>query len=175
MNAQARSQLKAKFEALSALEDGWFEGRGLAPDKTQLSLIEAMFVAHYPDLRLPMIVPTPEGNLLLEWDAPGSPSVGLEITVWRAESRLRAEFEVLAPDRNYIAAKFNLKTERDWRAFFDFLAAHVSSGESSDVVASASSFKRNGPPGSVGFQPCSNARVMASATCEGTTATLVSA
>ena len=130
MDEQLRAQLKAKFEALMALENGWFEGRGLAPDKTQLALIARKFVAHYPeDLSLPMIVPTPEGNLLFEWDAPGSPSVDLEIAVGRIESRLTAYFEALAPDRNYISVKFRLKTEHNWRAFFDFLAVHVGSNE----------------------------------------------
>ncbi len=118
---QPRPALTAKFEALAALENGWFEGRGLAPDKTQLAFVAEKWSDNYPgNLPLPFVAPTPEGNLLFEWDAPGSPSVDLEL------ASLTAEFHALAPDSSDIERDFKLKSDDDWRAFFDFLSENVS-------------------------------------------------
>ena len=78
MNAPAlvdvRPALLAKFEKLAALENGWFDGNGLAPDKAQLAVVARQFSDGYAATTLPFIAPTPEGNLLFEWHLPGSPS-----------------------------------------------------------------------------------------------------
>lgn len=115
-----RQQLIAKFDRLFALENGWYEGRGVAFDKAQLTFVAVKLSAGYPDLTPPLITPTPEGNLLFEWDVPGSPSVDLEL------ASLRAEFHALTPDGSDIERDFTLKTDDDWREFFGFLVEHVS-------------------------------------------------
>ena len=116
LSHQLSYQLSAKFGALAALENGWLEGQGLAPDKSQLALVEEKFVADYPEnLGFPFIVPTPEGNLLFEWDAPGSPSVDLEL------ASMNAQFHAFAPDGSDIESEFTLSTETEWNDFFAFL------------------------------------------------------
>lgn len=60
--------LAAQIEELAVLEDGWFEGRGKAPEKEQLAWAADQLVATFPeDLPFPHVGPTPEGGLFLEW------------------------------------------------------------------------------------------------------------
>ena len=60
--------LAAKIEDLAALQDGWFDGQGKAPDKDQLAWATDRLVASFPEiLPFPHIGPTPEGGLFMEW------------------------------------------------------------------------------------------------------------
>lgn len=60
--------LAAQIEELAALQDGWLEGQGKAPDKDQLAWATDRLVSSFPeDLPFPHIGPTPEGGLFLEW------------------------------------------------------------------------------------------------------------
>src|SRR5437762_1463515 len=71
-------QIAARLGEIAGLDDGWLDGQGVAPDKAKMRQIYQRLVGHYPEmLPLPSIVPTPEGNLLLEWDVAGSPSIDL--------------------------------------------------------------------------------------------------
>ncbi len=115
-----RQRLIARFDRLFALEDGWCEGHGVALDKTRLTFVAEKWGADYSDLIPPFITPTPEGNLLFEWDMTGSPSVDLEL------ASLRAEFHMLAPDGSDVERDFTLNTDDDWREFFGFLVENVS-------------------------------------------------
>ena len=69
----------ARLDEIAMLNDGWLEGRGLAPSKDGLAWMSEAFAKHYPDeLPLPCVYPTPEGDLQMEW-ALGSAEVSLEI------------------------------------------------------------------------------------------------
>lgn len=120
LGIQTHSQLASKFESLMTLNDGWLDGQGLAPDKNQLAGVAEKFLEFYPEtLALPFIAPTPEGNLLLEWDILGSPSVDLEL------SSLSAEFHAFQPDGSDLERDFSLKTKEDWKEFFAFLHSNL--------------------------------------------------
>ena len=57
-----------RIQELSQLSHGWHDGDGLAPDHVALEKLERTFNERY-DKRLvePLLYPTPEGNVLLEW------------------------------------------------------------------------------------------------------------
>jgi len=135
---QPNYQLSARFESLSTLANGWLEGEGLAPDKVKLSEVAENLIEHYPEeLPLPAIAPTPEGNLLLEWDAPGDPSVDLQL------DSLRAFFHALPPSGAEIERTFSLSSGDEWQALYAFLCRTLERAphEPRDGTSSA------GPPG----------------------------
>lgn len=120
LEIQPDYQLSARFDALLALADGWLDGKGIAPDKTKLTEIAEKMVGHYPEqLPLPAIVPTPEGNLLLEWDAPGDPSVDLHL------NSMQAAFHAIQPDETETEHEIPLTTEASWSEFFSFLSERL--------------------------------------------------
>jgi hypothetical protein len=110
-------QLSGRFDALSALHDGWLDGKGLAPDKQKLREVCARMATDYPQhIALPAIVPTPEGNLLFEWTLPGDPSVDLHLDT------MRAAFHAFQPAESEIERDFLLTSNHAWNQFFDFLS-----------------------------------------------------
>ena len=116
LEVQANYQLVSRFDSLTTMEKGWFEGNGIAPEKEPLMAVAERFVGNYPEtLPLPAIVPTQEGNLLFEWDVPGSPSVDLEL------ASMRADFHAFLPGGGDLEQDFSLTTDEDWKAFFTFL------------------------------------------------------
>ncbi len=59
----------ARLDELRLLKRGWLDGKGEALDRDALAWLEEMMTLYYPDeLPSPYIYPTPEGNLLLEWE-----------------------------------------------------------------------------------------------------------
>jgi hypothetical protein len=102
------------------LQDGWFDGAGLAPNKEQLSIVAEEMVSGFPEhLTLPAVVPTPEGNLLLEWNVSGSPSVDIDL------ASLKAEFHAFTHDDGEIEKTFDLSVSEQWKVFFNFLESNV--------------------------------------------------
>ncbi len=117
---QPNYQLSFAFDSLSELQDGWFDGEGLAPKKEQLSAVAEEIVAGFPEhLALPAVVPTPEGNLLLEWNVSGSPSIDIDL------ESLTAEFHAFTPDEGEIEKAFDLSATEQWKSFFNFLESNV--------------------------------------------------
>ncbi|MBI3130539.1 MAG: hypothetical protein HYZ13_04210 [Acidobacteria bacterium] len=115
-------QLASRFDELTALEDGWFDGKGSAPIKANLLIVTATMANHYPErLPVPAIVPTPEGNLLFEWNLPGDPSVDVDL------SAMRGYFHSFGADQREVEQDFNLGNENDWKGLFDFLQHHLGS------------------------------------------------
>jgi hypothetical protein len=77
-------------------------------------------IGRYPEaLPLPAIIPTPEGNLLFEWNAVGEPSVDVRLSDWKGE------FHAFRPDEGDIERDFNFSIEADWNAFFEFLSLNL--------------------------------------------------
>jgi hypothetical protein len=112
--------LASQIEALAALEDGWFEGHGTAPEKEQLAWAADQLIATFPeDVPFPHVGPTPEGGLFLEWiqDA------------WRISA------EILLPDHNCELqatntatgetsdAELNLDEADAWATLYGFVRA----------------------------------------------------
>jgi hypothetical protein len=122
LEVQPDYELAARFEALRALEDEWHDGQGLAPDKEKLDQISSQMIGHYPEkLPLPAIVPTPQGDLLLEWDAPGQPSVDMRL------SDLKAQFHAFQQDLGDIERQFDLSVGAEWARLFGFLVERIAS------------------------------------------------
>jgi len=116
------SQLVTLFDELAQLEDGWYEGQGIAPDKNKLESVAQKFIDFYPEnLPLPAIVPTQDGNILLEWDAEGDPSTDIDL------GDMRASFHIFGTIGEDVEADFVLSTENGFESFFAFLSAHIQS------------------------------------------------
>lgn len=86
LEIQPDYQMAARFDKFAEMADGWYEGRGVAPDKTRLEIVAKRLIGHYPEnLPLPSIFPTQEGNLLFEWNVPGHPSLDLDLKSLKGE------------------------------------------------------------------------------------------
>ncbi|MDF7759044.1 hypothetical protein PU683_05800 [Kosakonia cowanii] len=69
----------ARIEELSILENGWLDGKGLAPEREFLKWLSDCFSTAYDEsLPWPYLFPTPEGGVLAEWDLANN-DVSLEI------------------------------------------------------------------------------------------------
>lgn len=117
---QPNYQLAARFEALSNLNDGWLDGGAVAPDKEKLLLVADRVVRLFPDhLPPPVVVPTPDGNLLFEWDGKGEPSLDVRLR------DMNAEFHAFTSGAAEVEASFLLSEENAWQQFFAFLDEHL--------------------------------------------------
>ena len=75
----------------------------------------------YPEhLPLPTIVPTQDGNLLLEWDTEGDPSTDIDL------GSMKASFHAFGPRGEYVEADFDLSAD-SFETFFAFLFDHIQS------------------------------------------------
>lgn len=120
ISLQLNHELANKMENLAALTDGWYDGVGKAPDPKALSELARMLVRHYLlRLKLPMVVPTQDGNILLEWNGAGEPSVDIDLAT------MNAAFQQFAPDGSDVEADFSLNTDEDWRKFMLYLSDHI--------------------------------------------------
>jgi hypothetical protein len=90
-------ELVGGIEALLELQDGWLEGGGKAPDPERLSWLMNEMVRAFPaDLEYPAVVPTEDGNVVLEWIRPHA----------------RIELEVNFADEQLELYATNLKTDQ---------------------------------------------------------------
>jgi hypothetical protein len=122
LEIQQDYQLAARLEELAALNDGWYDKKGKAPAKEKLARLASHLLGHYPEsLALPAIVPTPEGNLLLEWDAEGDPSVDLDLDT------LTASYHAFGMNGGELEREFDLSSEAAWAGFYEFLQANIES------------------------------------------------
>jgi hypothetical protein len=122
LEIQQDYQLAAKLDELAALSDGWYDKKGKAPAKVKLTWLASHLLGHYPEsLALPAIVPTPEGNILLEWDAEGDPSVDLDLDT------LTASYHAFGMNGGELEQEFDLNNEAAWAGFYEFLQANIES------------------------------------------------
>jgi len=108
--------IAARMDELAQLQAGWFEGQGVALDAEKMAIVADKLVAEYPErLILPSIVPTQDGNLLLEWLADGTPSLDIFL------DNFQASFHAFGPNGDDIERDFNLAGAADWQSLFSFL------------------------------------------------------
>jgi hypothetical protein len=120
LEIQLNATLSAKFDELAELADGWHDGTGKAPNKEKLIQVAEKLVAQYPEaLPLPVIVPTHEGNLLLEWNTARAPSVDIALEA------MRADFHSFGDSGLEIEEEFSLISDSAWDRFFSFLNANL--------------------------------------------------
>lgn len=111
--------ISARFDEISLLENGWFEGDGLAPDADRLSPVSEKLIADYPDkLPIPLIVPKQDGNLLLEWKVEGDPSLDIDLT------NLQASYHAFGANDEDMERDFDLDTV-GWQSLFAFLNDNI--------------------------------------------------
>lgn len=112
--------IATRMDELAQIQDGWFEGRGVALDVDKLAIVADRLVADYPEkAKLPTVVPTQDGNLLLEWTADGSPSLDVRL------DNLQASFHAFGPNGNDIERDFDLASTTDWQSLFVFLSDNI--------------------------------------------------
>lgn len=119
LEVQKDFHLAARFDELRSLESGWHDGAGIAPNKEALDQIADRLVGHFPEsLPLPAIVPTPEGNLLLEWNSPGDPSLDISL------ADMTAEFHAFREETD-VEESFALASPDEWKRLFAALAKNI--------------------------------------------------
>jgi len=112
--------LATQFDDLAQLEAGWHNGSGKAPEHGKLKIIAQKLIDFYPEqLLLPTIVPTQDGNLLLEWDAEGDPSVDINLET------MRASFHAFGSQDADREDDFDLGEDAGFPPFIAFLSQHV--------------------------------------------------
>ncbi|MDR1109648.1 MAG: hypothetical protein LBP92_02870 [Deltaproteobacteria bacterium] len=115
-------KLTTIFEDLAQLNDGWCNGEGLALNNINLQSIANIFIENFPEfLPLPLISPTYDGNLLLEWNIKGFPSIDINISLKNACYQAFG----LNNEDDLFEAEFNLNTQIDITNFFNFLSKHI--------------------------------------------------
>jgi hypothetical protein len=120
IDVQPKIYLATRLEAMSLMADGWYDGKGSAPDKDKLAAIAGTLIGAYPEhLPLPLIAPTPEGNLLLEWNLPGDPSIDLDL------QSMSAAFHALSAGGDEVEQTFVLDHPEKWQHLFVFLSKQL--------------------------------------------------
>ena len=66
---ERRKVISDRLESLSEVEDGWYEGRGVALDRAGLLWLDQRMADHYvaTDLPLPFLCPSLPGGVIGEW------------------------------------------------------------------------------------------------------------
>jgi len=100
---------------ISCLEDGWFDGRGMAPDADALKRIHEKLRSISGSVPPPQIIPKPDGNLLLEWQAEGYPSLDIDLAT------LLANFHAFGVNDEDIERDFHIDDNDGWY----FLSEHI--------------------------------------------------
>lgn len=110
------------LEELMSLEDGWHDGEGKAADKSHLAWATESLVKSYPeDLPFPLVAPTAEGGVFLEWiQKPWRVSAEILLPTHRCE--LQA---VNVITRQTEDSELDLDHAASWPALFDFVRKHA--------------------------------------------------
>jgi len=125
---RTNEDLLRRTKVLAELRDGWYDGAGKAPDPNSYAHFTTMLLQHYPfSLPTPALIPTQEGNLLLEWKGLGEPTVDIDLTT------MRAMFQGTNKDDTEVDASFELRDDDDWRMFMVFLDEQLGNGRVADA------------------------------------------
>ncbi len=116
------SLIGSRLVALFALTDGWNGNHSLGPDSGRNDLFFSALMSYPEDLSPPYLFPTNDGNVLLEWDIGGSPT----LEVLRDEQKAIFHREVKGGS---FEALFPLDTVRNIATLFTFLKGACSTGQ----------------------------------------------
>jgi len=112
--------LVGRLLELGRLKNGWYEGRGIAPNAIRLITLAQKLADSYPEhLPFPVISPKQDGNLLLEWDADGDPSLDIEL------ASMLASFHAFGLNGEDIERDFRLGASGEFESFLTFLSEQV--------------------------------------------------
>jgi hypothetical protein len=108
----------ARMEELAELQDGWLDGKGLAPERSALDWLARSFEMNFdPDLPLPYLYPTAEGGIQAEWSV-ANWEVTLEINLQQKS----AEYQALQLRTGHCdECVLNLDERADWQQLNEHL------------------------------------------------------
>jgi hypothetical protein len=102
----------ARLDELRCLRDGWFEGKGIAPEEKELDWLLSVFKQFYPgDLPLPFLYPTVEGGIQAEWSLDPY-EISLEIDLGERKGEWHRLDTLNDKDENRV---LNLGNAQDWQ------------------------------------------------------------
>ena len=66
---ERRREISERLDYLATVEDGWFEGRGVALDRAGLRWLDNQMADHFvgTDLPMPFLCPSVPGGVIVEW------------------------------------------------------------------------------------------------------------
>lgn len=115
-----KAMLSVLFEKLANLKNGWLDGYGVALDQNRLIEFKDQFLKHYPNnVLIPMITPTIEGGIFLEWHTEGMPSVTIELETMKASYH---RFSSNGLDQEQ---EFELVNDIRWKKFCNFILCEI--------------------------------------------------
>jgi|APLak6261658528_1056013.scaffolds.fasta_scaffold01899_2 hypothetical protein len=112
--------VESRLEELAELQDGWLDGKGIAPNRENLFWLSNEFDAKFnPALLLPYLYPTAEGGVQAEWSL-GDWEVSLEINLDSKSAEWQA-FNLVT--QTCCEQVWNLGNAEDWQALNQALQA----------------------------------------------------
>ena len=107
-----------RLDWLSQIKDDCFDSHVVALDKSKSEVLVQRIVYSYPaHLSKPAIFTTQDGNLLLEWEAEGNPTVNIDV------NNMRASFHIFKTNDEDFTKIFNLSEDSGFVSFIDFLSS----------------------------------------------------
>lgn len=100
----------ARLQEFKQLDNGWLDGKGLAPDPVQLDWLDSALQKFYPDGPLPYLYPTAEGGVQAEWTL-GSWDISLNIDLPQHHGEWHALHLVTDEEDSRV---LNLDNPSDW-------------------------------------------------------------
>ena len=119
-----RRTVSDRFEELKEVEDGWFDGEGIALDPDGLDWLGLQMATHYvpTDTPLPHLFPHVRGSVSAEWSFPQI-ECGLEIDL---KAHKGSWFDVDIETEEGIEERvLDIDSEAEWRWMTDRLASLV--------------------------------------------------
>jgi hypothetical protein len=122
MELQFNAVLAEALGELAKLEDGWYEGKGKAPDKETLAWVTDQLVEKFPDdLPYPHVGPIPDGGLFLEWiQKPWRISAEIMLPGYQCELQATNTETGASMDKDC-----DLAQPAEWAGFYDFVRKQV--------------------------------------------------
>jgi hypothetical protein len=116
------NDIATRLEELALLQDGWQDGHGKAPVKETLDWLENGLLTHLPaDAELPLLFPTPEGEVQAEWS-----TEQWETSIVFQFSGRRAFFSALNLHSEAIEEQsLALVSESDWQSLVALIQTHL--------------------------------------------------
>lgn len=106
--------IRVRSDELKSLENGWLDGKGLAPSHQGLDWLAGEFDRLFPDdLPLPYLYPTPEGGVRAEWSIRHH-ELSLEINL---SARVGAWHSLNVDDDDEASRELDLKDSKAWEWF----------------------------------------------------------
>jgi len=122
LELQPNAILAEALSELAILEDGWYEGKGKAPDKDKLAWLSDQLVETFPpDLPFPHVGPTPDGGLFLEWiQKPWRISAEIMLSNYQCELQMTNTDTGDSIDKDC-----DLAQATEWPGFYEFVRKQV--------------------------------------------------